>query len=170
MSLWASLQAHMSWRAIPIAGLIAGTVHLVLTLALTPVFFNVDATLMLRYFGSLVLGSDVLLQNDAATLIVGVIVHYALSLLFALVIAVVVHRWGLLVGIIGGALLGLAFYGINIYLFTRLLGWFDWFYAVATPVLLLSHIAFGAVAGGVYELFDHYDVPFGTEVKHDAAA
>ncbi|GIL09066.1 MAG: hypothetical protein BroJett033_5770 [Chloroflexota bacterium] len=160
MSLWASVRGNVAWKAIPVAGAAAGTVFLILSLVLMPLAFGVNATLVLRYFGSLVLGSQVLVQNDTLTLIVGVIMHYALSALFTLVIALVVHRWGLLVGVIGGGLLGLAIYGINLYLFTRLLGWFEWFYALAGPVLLASHIAFGAVAGGVYELLDHYDVPF----------
>jgi hypothetical protein len=36
---------------------------------------------------------------------------------------------------------------------------FEWFFAINSVVLLLSHVLFGAVAGGVYELFDHYDLP-----------
>jgi hypothetical protein len=79
-----------------------------------------------------------------------------------LVIAIVVHRWGLIVGIVGGAILGLAIYGINLYAMTT---FFTWFFALNNRVLLLSHILFGAVAGGVYELFDHYDLPLVTEEK-----
>ncbi|MFN8449032.1 MAG: hypothetical protein U0521_10670 [Anaerolineae bacterium] len=46
-------------------------------------------------------------------IVVGVIVHYVLSFVFTLIITIVIHRWGLVVGIVGGALLGLALYGIN---------------------------------------------------------
>ena len=38
---------------------------------------------------------------------------------------------------------------------------FDWFFTLNNPVLVLSHVVFGAVAGGVYEAFDHYDEPLG---------
>jgi hypothetical protein len=150
------MQKNMSWRAVLIAGLAAGTAFLVTNVVLLPLFVNVDPGLSLRYIASLVMGPGVLTQTDNPTLIaiVGTVIHYALSLLFALIVAIVVHRWGLLVGIVGGAVLGLALYGINLYTMTV---FFTWFFALNNTVLLISHILFGAVAGGVYELFDHYD-------------
>jgi hypothetical protein len=108
------------------------------------------------------MGSTVIADGGAPAVMVGGLVHYALSILFALVIAIVIHRWGLLVGIIGGGVLGLAIYLINLYTMTL---WFEWFFAIDSSVLLLSHILFGATAGGVYELFDHYDAGFNVEVK-----
>ncbi len=147
---------HITWRAVLISGLVAGTLFLLLNVILAPSILQVDAALMLRYFAALVLGSDVLTQSGSNVLIVGIVVHYVLSLAFALVIAIVVHRWGLLVGVIGGAVLGLAIYSINIYTLTV---FFQWFFAINSTVILLSHVLFGAVAGGIYELFDHYDLP-----------
>jgi hypothetical protein len=76
--MWHSIQDHMSWRAIPIAGLAAGTVFLLVIMILTPVVMDVESTIILRYFGSLVLGTDILLKDDILTLVVGIIVHYAL--------------------------------------------------------------------------------------------
>jgi hypothetical protein len=152
----------MAWRAVLIAGLVAGTAFLLTNVFLMPIVVQVDPLLSLRYFASLPLGRGVLTQTDNTTLIavVGAIVHYLFSLLFALVIAIVVHRWGLIVGIAGGAILGLAIYGINLYTMTV---FFTWFFALNNKVLLLSHVLFGAVAGGVYELFDRYDLPLTTE-------
>lgn len=161
-----AIQRNVSWRAIPIAGVVAGTVFLLTNVLLTPLLLDVDSILVLRYFGSLVLGSDVLTGNEAIVPIVGVILHYVLSLVFALVIAIVVHRWGLIVGIVGGAILGAAIYGINLYTMTV---FFEWFFAIHSGVLLLSHILFGAVAGGVYELFDHYDLPLDQGGTHETA-
>lgn len=157
-----SIQKNMTWRAIPIAGFAAGTVFLLTNLMLTPLVLKVDPMLILRYFGSLVLGSDVVTEVSVNAAVMGVIVNYVLAMIFTLVIAVVVHRWGLGVGIIGGAILGLAIYGINMYTFTT---FFEWFFAIHSTVFLISHILFGAVAGGVYELLDHYDIPFGQEVN-----
>ncbi|MBA3872992.1 MAG: hypothetical protein H0X30_27990 [Anaerolineae bacterium] len=142
-----------------ISGLVAGTLFLLADLVFAPIVTNVSAALTLRYFAALVLGSKVLTQTGTSILITGIIVHYVLSLVFALVIALVVHRWGLLVGIIGGAILGVAFYGINLYTVTLL---FPWFFAINSTVILLCHAIFGAVAGGVYEMFDHYDMPITT--------
>ena len=154
-----SILRHVTWRAVLISGLVAGTLFLLTDVVLAPAILNVNASLTLRYFAALVLGSKVLTQTGSSILITGIIVHYVLSLLFALVISVVVHRWGLVVGIIGGAILGVAIYGINLYTVTLL---FPWFFAINSTVILLCHAIFGAVAGGVYEMFDHYDLPITT--------
>ncbi|HEX2619864.1 MAG TPA: hypothetical protein VHL11_06950 [Phototrophicaceae bacterium] len=151
------LQKHMTWKAIPFAGLAGGTVFLLVNLVLTPLLLQLDSLLILRYFASLVMGSAVLTDTTSTTAaLVGVLVNYALSIVFALVIALVIHRWGLLVGIIGGAILGLCIYAIDLYTMTR---FFEWFFAINSPVLLISHVLYGAVVGAVYESFDHYDVP-----------
>jgi hypothetical protein len=151
-----SILRHVTWRAVLFAGLVAGTLFLVADIVFAPIVTHVAATLTLRYFAALVLGSKVLTQSGSGILITGIVVHYVLSLVFALVIALVVHRWGLIVGIVGGAILGVAIYGINLYTVTLL---FPWFFAINSTVILLCHAIFGAVAGGVYEMFDHYDMP-----------
>ncbi len=150
-----SLRKNIAWRAIPVAGLAGGISFLLIEVLLTSVVYRVNGILMLRYSASLVLGSKVLMDGGPGTVLVGIIVHFILSIVLAMVIAVVIHRWGLRVGIIGGAILGLAFYGINLYTLTL---FFPWFAAINTPLLLLSHVLFGAVAGGVYESLDRYDV------------
>jgi len=149
-----AIQRNVMWRAIPFAGLIAGTVFLLINMILSPLLLQIDATIILRYFASLSMGTSALVGNDSSFLLVGLLTHYALSILFTLVIAIVVHRWGLGVGIIGGAILGLSIYGINLYAGTII---FEWFFAINNPLLLVSHILFGAVAGGVYEMLDTYD-------------
>ena len=164
--MWQSIQQNLTWRAVPIAGFIAGTVFLVINLLLTPLWLEVNAEIIPRYFASLLLGSDVIMEDDLGIVILGILIHYALSLLFTLIIAIVIHRWGLFIGIVGGGILGLAFYLINLYTFTV---WFDWFFAINSQLLLMSHILFGMTAGGVYELFDHYDVPFELEDNNETA-
>lgn len=151
-----SIRRNVAWRAIPFAGLVAGTAYLLVNLVLTPLVLDVQPGLIIRYMGSLVLGQGVLTDPAATPLVAGLLVHYALSILFAFVIAIVVHRWGLLVGMIGGAVLGLAFYLINFYTMTL---FFDWMFAIHSPVMLIAHIVFGLVAGGVYETYDHFDLP-----------
>ncbi len=104
-----SLRRNISWRAIPVAGLAGGMAFLLIDVLLTPLFLKVNGVLVLRYIASLILGSKAVMDGGAGVVLVGIVVHFVLSILFALVIAVVVHRWGLRVGIVGGALLGLAF-------------------------------------------------------------
>lgn len=151
-----ALFKHVTWRAVLIAGVVAGTVFLITNLVLLPIALDIKPGLILRYFAGLVMGSDVLTDDGTDILVVGLLVHYALAILFAFPITIVVHRWGLSVGILGGAVLGLALYSINFYTLTN---WVEWFFALKSTVLLFSHVLFGAVAGGVYELFDHYDQP-----------
>lgn len=85
---------------------------------------------------------------DARVVAVALLFHFALSLAVAALIAVILHRWGLLVGIAGGALTGLAVYCIDFY---ALSVFFPWFFAMSTWTMALNHVLFGAVAGGVYE-------------------
>ncbi len=151
-----AIQKHVAWRALPVAALVAGTLFLLVNVLLMPSVLQTDPLLLIRYQASLVMGESALLSPDASVIVVGVIVHYVLSFVFTLIITIVIHRWGLVVGIVGGALLGLALYGINLYTMTL---FFPWFYAINNNVLLLSHVVFGAAAGGVYELLDTYDLP-----------
>lgn len=157
-----AIQKNMTWRAIPIAGLVAGIVFLLMNMILNPIFNDVDALFIIHYFASLIVGEEALTQSSITTLILGLVVHAVLSILFAFVIAVVIHRWGLLVGIIGGGLLGLALYGINFYFVTYVV---EWIFGINNTWLLISHIVFGAVAGGVYESLDSFDTPVFEEEK-----
>lgn len=162
-----SIRQNIAWSAIPLAGLAGGTVFLLLVVLLALPWLGVEGGLILSYFAALVLGPGALVEGGSLVILIGVAVHYALSLIYAIVIAFVVHRWGLLVGILGGAVLGLSLYGINLYTLTIL---FPWFYAINSVLLLVGHVAYGAVVGGVYELFDTYDVGREpkTEVTHEA--
>ena len=154
--MFQAMQKHIAWRALPVAALVAGTLFLLVNVLLMPSLLATDPLLLLRYQASLVMGQDALLSSDATVIVVGVIVHYVLASVFTLIITIVIHRWGLVVGIVGGAILGLALYGINLYTMTL---FFPWFFAINNNVLLLSHVVFGAAAGGVYELLDTYDLP-----------
>lgn len=152
----AAIRRNVTWWAILVAGLAAGTVHLIITLTFMYLLYGSTPALFLRYCGSLILGPDALVGTGAGPVVLGLLVHYVLSVIMAAIIALVVHRWGMLVGLVGGGILGLAFYAINYYALTLL---FPWFFAANNPVLLLSHLFFGITAGGIYEYFDRFDLP-----------
>jgi hypothetical protein len=112
----------------------------------------------MRYLASIVLGAQVLPPPggfDLVVVITALVVNYGLAIVYALVLAAIIHRWGLLVGIIGGALFGAALYFINLYTLTL---FFPWFFSLNSTALLICFIAFGAVTGGVYESLDTNDV------------
>lgn len=144
----------VDWSSVLWAGLGAGTLFLLLNLFVTPRFAGGNAWTMLRMLASLVLGEGIVVPPatfSAAALGVGLAVHATLSLAFAALLAIVLHRWGLVVGIAGGALLGVALYAINLFSLTL---WAPWFFALHSPAFLVSHALFGASAGGLYEALE----------------
>ena len=146
-----AMRQLVDWSAAVWAGLIAGTFFLLLILLVTPMVAGGNVWVVLRLLASVVLGSGVLAPPatfSLSALLAGLITHYILSLGYASLLAYIIHRWGLIVGLVGGALLGLALYALNFYTLTF---FFPWFFAMRSWPVVLSHIIFGAVAGGVYE-------------------
>ena len=141
----------VDWSAAVWAGIIAGSAFLLLNLLLTPLFIGGNTWVMVRLFGSLLLGDDILAPPstfDRGALIAAIVTNFALSIAFALILAIIIHRWGFITGVTVGALFGLALYGINFYSLTY---FFPWFFAMRSSVFLATHIIFGALAGGIYE-------------------
>lgn len=144
----------MDWSAALWAGALAGLIFLLLNIFFVPALVGGNGWIALRYTASMVMGAGVLpppATFDLGVLIVALLVHFALAIIFALLLAFIIHRWGLIVGIAGGALFGLALYFVNFYTLTLL---FPWFFAIRSWPLLISHIIFGAAAGGIYEALE----------------
>ncbi len=148
----------VDWRAAVIAGFTAGSIFLAIVLIAIPWRFDMSAAVPLRYIASIVLGESVLpppAEGEALfallPTVTGVLVHYVLSLGFTLVLAYITHRWGLLMGVLVGAVFGAAVYAINIYTVTLI---YEWFYVFNTRIFLIAHVLFGAVAGGLYEAIE----------------
>lgn len=144
----------VDWRAAAI-GALAGAITFLLVIAIVlPLTTGGTLWAFFRYLAAILLGDAVLPPPagfDPTVVLVGLLVHLILSLLYGAILALILHRWGLLVGLLGGALFGLAIYAINIFTFTLL---FDWFYLLRSWPILLAHVLFGAVTGFVYELLE----------------
>lgn len=148
------LRQVVDWRAAFWSGLIAGALFLFVNLVVLPLLIGGNAWVIVRLFASIVLGDGILAPPatfDFTALVVALVTHFMLSIFYAMLIAYVIHRGGLITGIIGGALLGLAIYSINFYTFTY---FFPWFFAVHDTTVVVAHLLFGAVAGGVYEALE----------------
>ena len=104
---------------------------------------------------------------DAGILVVALVVHYVLSFVFTAVVVFALHRWGLIIGILGGAVMGLFLFAINFFSFTY---FFPQFFAMATWVMVLSHVVFGAAVGGIYETLEVvvYVTADGDRIREDA--
>lgn len=149
-------QGHqvMDWRAAIVTGLIVGAVTLLIVLVGYPMITGGTPWTVFRFIAGIALGHDVLpppTTFDALSLVVGTAIHLALSIIYTIILALIIHRWGILIGLVGGTLFGLALFLINLSTFVRL---FDWFYPLRSWSFLLLHLFFGAVAGGLYELLE----------------
>jgi hypothetical protein len=143
----------VDWRAAFLAGLFAGVGLFLLQMASTAWLLG-SPWVFPRMTGAMVLGRDVLpppATFDPVVAAVAFVFHMVLSFLYAALFAFILHRGGLLLGVVGGALLGLGLYAINFFTFAA---FFPWFLDLRSGLVLALHVVFGALAGGVYELLE----------------
>lgn len=148
------LRLIMDWRAAVIAGLVGGALTMLLWMILWATVTGGSVWTPFHHVAAILLGEGVLSPSQTLNLRVimaGTAVHLVLAVLYALLLAFIIHRWELLVGIIAGALFGLALYLVNYYTFTAL---FPWFFPLRSWIALVGHVFFGVVAGGLYELLE----------------
>lgn len=141
----------VDWRAALWAGVVSGLIFLLSNIFLSPIG---NAWVMIRLFASPLLGDSILAPPatfDLLALGAALLVHFGLSVVYALLIAYIIHRGGLLTGIIGGALIGLALYSINFYTVTLL---YPWFFAMRSTLFIITHALYGALVGGIYEALE----------------
>lgn len=150
---------HLDGRACVVAALTASATSLVAGALLFGIVLG-DPAFLLRVNASLLLGPAVIpvtAGNPPLVLLAGLLVHFALGFAYAGLIILVIHRWGLAVGLIGGAFLGMTLYVIGVYAVSY---FFPWIYPLRNWIFLASHMILGALVGFVYEMLDSYDVPF----------
>ncbi len=142
----------MDWEAAVKAGLIAGVAALLIVVI--PAAADGYPWIIFHWIAGLALGSEVLAATSNLSpliIITGLLIHFVLSVIYALILAFIIHRWGFWVGLLGGALFGLVLFAINFYTFTLL---FPWFLVMRSWIVVLAHVIFGAVAGGAYEAME----------------
>ena len=147
------LRQLVDWRAAFIAGVVAGLVLIALEMLLTASVVG-SPWVFPRLMAAIVLGRGVLPPPATfapGVLLVALLIHLPLSIAYACLIAFVLHRWGLVVGIVGGAAFGFALYLIN---FGTVFSIFPWFAPMKGWIALWAHVVFGAVCGGTYELLE----------------
>lgn len=148
------MEQIVDWRSAIIAGLVAGLVFLLAEMIGRAAVTGGSPWITTRYIAAIVMGEGALPPPptfDAVIFVVALLVNFGLALLFTMILAAIIHEWNLVTGIVVGALFGLAIYAINYYTFTR---FFPWFFPVRNWTDILSHLLFGAVAGGVYEALE----------------
>ena len=138
------------WRAAVWAGVIAGLVFLMLEMILVPMFMGGSPWGPPRMIAAIALGKAVLPPPDTfapGILAAALVVHFVLSILYALILAALIARSGRGTAIWAGAVFGLLLYFVNFYLFT---GIFPWFAMARNWISGFSHLVFGLLAGWAY--------------------
>lgn len=143
----------MKWSAAAYAGIAAGIgatiVEIVLWLAFTdalPEIFFRDA----RFAAAIVMGRGVLppaAGSDWRVLLAATLVHFALSVVYGLILSRLIWRLRMSASLLAGTAFGLFVFALNMYGLTAV---FPWFEATRDWITFAAHLAFGIVAAGVY--------------------
>lgn len=149
------------------AGLIAGTIMMLLQITMYPLFLDRSAWFHPRLIAAIPLGRDVLpgaaSGADASVAIAAMVVHYALSIIYAVVAAVVLDRARFWPAVALGAVGGFVLYVINYYGFT---GVFEWFVASRNWVTTFTHISLGIGAAAAYKALERPERITHTQPMH----
>lgn len=132
-------------------GVVAGLVLLIIQMIFAVGTLGGSIWMPFYWNSAIFLGQSILMPPvgfAAVPVLLGLLIHFFFAIIFGVLIAFVVHRGGMPVGIIGGGLLGLTLYAVDYYLLSDLL---PWFYNIRGWEMTLGHIIYGAVAGGIYE-------------------
>ena len=154
MSQENELRKVVDWSAALWAGLLSGVIFYILSIVLIPYVYGGNSSIIIRYLSSIVLGEEILpppATLEISALIISIVSTLLLSIIFTLVLAYIIHRGGIITGVLVGALFGLGLYFIN---YNTLTIYFEWFYALKNPMNMINHIIFGILAGGLYETFE----------------
>ena len=143
------------WPAAVYSGLIAGAVFMVLEMIMVPLFMGESAWAPPRMIAAIVMGEGVLKPPTfhLGIFTVAMIVHFSLSIIYAVIFDWVTERLGLTATILLGAVFGLLLYLINFYGFTAI---FPWFAMARNWVSILVHIVFGVSVAVAYKQIEQY--------------
>ncbi len=137
------------------AGIAAGILATVVQIALWAIFTDALPAIFFRdsrFAAAIVLGPDVLpppASFDGRIVLIATLVHFALAIVYGLMLAWLIARLRSGASLFAGAAFGLCVYAVNMYGFATVFPWFassrDWITAV-------THVVFGVILAGVYRL------------------
>ncbi|ANU07817.1 hypothetical protein [Paraurantiacibacter namhicola] len=134
------------------AGLVAGAIFLAVELVMVPLVLGGALWGPPRMMAAIAMGDGVLpppATFDAGIVLVGMLVHFALSAVLGVVFAAMAKAMNLsgTKAIVAGAVFGLLVYLVNFYGLTAV---FPWFEMARNWVTIFAHLVFGGVLGWYY--------------------
>ena len=145
---------RVDWLNAALAGIAAGVVATLAQIALwwvssepLPAILFRDA----RLTAAIIMGREVLpppATFDGSIMLVATLVHFALSIAYALALSVFISRLSTPLSLLAGAVFALSLYAINMYGFTFV---FPWFAVARDWITVATHVVFGTVAAAVYK-------------------
>ncbi len=144
-------QSTVDWKSAVWSGLIAGLVFLALELILVPLLQGGSPWGPPRMIAAIGMGKEVLpppATFDLGIVVVAMLIHFVLTIVYGLILALIIHRMSRGMAIVAGAVFGLVLYAINFYGFTAL---FPWFAMARGGLSIFVHLVFGVVAAWAYK-------------------
>lgn len=141
----------LNLKAGALGGLVAGAVFMMMEMGLVAMAGD-SPWGPPRMIAAIVMGEGVLpppATFDLMILMAAMAVHFMLSIVIGVGFAFVARRFGLVMAVVAGAVLGLGLYVVNFYGFTAI---FPWFAMARNTISIVSHIAFGVVLGLSYRM------------------
>ena len=149
---WSGVHLRTDWKAAVWAGLVAGLVFMMVEMLLVWLVQGMSPWGPPRMMAAMVLGRDVLpppADFSLVAMMTAMLIHFPLSIVYALVLGWAIHRLGMGAALLAGAVFGLlAVYAVNFYLIAPVV--FPWFVEARNWIGALSHLIFGMVLAGTY--------------------
>lgn len=147
----------VKWNAAIWAGIVAGVVSALAQMLLWALFTDTFPSALFRdarLAAAILMGRDVLpppASFDPWIMLVAACIHFALSIVYGVMVAIMTSRTGTGTAISIGGGFGAALYVVNLYGFTAI---FPWFAEVRDWITLAAHIVFGVTAAATYKALE----------------
>jgi hypothetical protein len=131
------------------AGVISGLIFLIIEMIFEPIFAGINGWLAMRQYGGILAGAPYLVPStfNIGLLFLAIGFVSLMSVLYTAFGVALVRPTTPVNAAIGGAVLGMAFYIVNYYMWS---GLFPWFANFRNWVTAINHVIVGIVAGLIY--------------------
>jgi hypothetical protein len=142
----------IKWKAAIWAGVVAGVVSTLMQALLWALTGAFPSALLRdsRLAAAIVMGREVLpppANFDLFIMLNAACVHFALSIMYGIMLAIMISRAVMETSILIGAAFGVALFVVNMYGFTAV---FPWFVEVRDWITFTAHVVFGVAAAVTY--------------------